>query len=340
MTGRQLTLTTIGLSIRDEMRVKSMLQLVEGKTAATWTYSEEAVADLAICEPESALARAVMRQALQRGKPRCVSLVRQGAAAPEDTQAVYAPLRVSDFISLLDATLAAQDIDTSLTTQELVAASRAEAVAQNEGFLLAQALRDIVARSEPRTHLIARGDVSIYVQPAQAIVLANRDLSPELIADLAQASSSVEVRELGSEDSLPGASELRRHSLQYLLWNCGQLGATTDLLPWLPRMARFRLQRWPDFGRLGHKTWQVRLTSILMNNAYTPQQMTHLAAQPIANIRGFLNACALCGLLTHESLAIEAELESAPAVAPVAKATSRWSGLLRSIRNALHIGDQ
>jgi hypothetical protein len=338
MTARQLTLTTIGLSIRDEMRVKSMLQLVEGKTAATWTYSEEPAADLAICEPESALARAVMRQAIERGRPRCVSLVRQGGTAPEDTQAVYAPLRVSDFISMLDATLAAQDVDPSLTTQELVAASRAEAVAQNEGFVLAHVLRDIIAKDNQRTHLITRGDVSIYVQPSQATVLASKDLSPEVIAELAQTSGAIEVRELGSNDSVPAAGELRRHSLQYLLWNCGQLGTTTDLLPWLPRMARFRLQRWPDFGRLGHKTWQVRLTSILMNNAYTAQQMTHLAAQPIANIRGFLNACALCGLLTHESLAIEAE--PAAAAAPLAKPASRWSGILRSIRNALHIGDQ
>lgn len=341
MTGRQLTLTTIGLSIRDEMRVKSMLQLVEGKTAATWTYVEEAAADLAICEPESTLARAVMRQATQRGRPRCVSLVRQGVTPPEDAESVPAPLRVSDFISMLDATLASsQDVDTSLTTQELVAAAQAEAAAQNEGFLLAHALRDIVAKDGQRTHRIKCGDLFVYVQPAQATVLANRDLSPELISELAQASSGLDVTELRPDEPLPAEGELRRHSLQYLLWNCGQLGTTTDLLPWLPRMARFRLHRWPDFGRLGHKTWQVRLTSILINNAYTLQQMTNIAAQPVANIRGFLNACSLCGLLTHEALATELIVESAQAAEPAAKPTSRWSGILRSIRNALHIGDQ
>jgi len=340
MTGRQLTLTTIGLSIRDEMRVKSMLQLVEGKTAATWTYVDEAAADLAICEPESTLARAVIRQATQRGRPRCVSLVRQGVTPPEDTESVTAPLRVSDFISMLDATLAsAQDIDTSLTTQELVAAAQAEAVAQNEGFVLAHTLREIVAKDSQRTHLIRRGDLLVYVLPSQSTVFANQDLSPELISQLAQASSALDVTELKPDEALP-EGELRRHSLQYLLWNCGQLGTTTDLLPWLPRMARFRLHRWPDFGRLGHKTWQVRLTSILINNAYTLQQMTNIAAQPVANIRGFLNACSLCGLLTHEALASEVLAESTQPAEPAAKPTSRWSGLLRSIRNALHIGDQ
>lgn len=338
MTGRQLTLTTIGLSIRDEMRVRSMLQLVEGKTAASWAYVDEAVADLAICEPDSVLARAVIRRATQRGRPRCVSLVRPGATPPADTESVYAPLRVSDFISMLDATLGA--VDPSLTTQQLVAASHAEAAAQNEGFLLAHALRDIVGKNEQRAHLITHGPVFIYVQPAQATVLANLDLSPELIAGIAQASGGLEVRELAPDEPLPAEGELRRHSLQYLLWNCGLLGTTTDLLPWLPRMARFRLQRWPDFGRLGHKTWQVRLTSILVNNAYTLQQMTNIAAQPVANIRGFLNACALCGLLTHESLAADAAVEATHASASVAKTTSRWSGILGSIRNALHIGDQ
>src|SRR6187431_1611259 len=156
MTGRQLTLTTIGLSIRDEMRVKSMLQLVEGKTAATWTYVEEAAADLAICEPDSTLARAVIRQATQRGRPRCVSLVRQGVTPPEDSETVSAPLRVSDFISMLDATLAAQGVDTSLTTQQLVAAAQVDAAAHDEGFLLAHALRDILAKDSQRTHLIKR----------------------------------------------------------------------------------------------------------------------------------------------------------------------------------------
>ena len=339
MTGRQLTLTTIGLSIRDEMRVKSMLQLVEGKTVATWTYVEEAAADLAICEPESTLARAVMRQATQRGRPRCVSLVRQGVTPPQDAESVSAPLRVSDFISMLDATLAsAGDVDTSLTTQELVAAAQAEAVAQNEGFVLAHALRDIVAKESQRTHLIKRGDLLIYLLPSQATVFANQDLSPELISELAHTSSALDVTELKPDEALP-EGELRRHSLQYLLWNCGQLGTTTDLLPWLPRMARFRLHRWPDFGRLGHKTWQVRLTSILINNAYTLQQMTNIAGQPVANIRGFLNACSLCGLLTHEALATEVS-ESAQPTEPAAEPTSRWSDILRSIRNALHIGDQ
>lgn len=336
MTGRQLTLTTIGLSIRDEMRVKSMLQLVEGKTAASWAYVDQDAADLAICEPDNVLARAVMRQATERGRPRCVSLVRQGTPAPENTAAVYSPLRVSDFISMLDATLG--DVDPSLTTQQLVAAAQAEAAAHNEGFLLAHALRDIGAQDGQRTHLITHGNVSIYVQPAQSTVLASQDLSPELIAELAQVTSGLAVRELGADEAMPADSDLRRHSLQYLLWNCGQLGVTTDLLPWLPRMARFRLQRWPDFGRLGHKTWQVRLTSILMNNGYTQQQMTNIVAQPVANIRGFLNACALCGLLTHEALATELIVESAQAAS--SKPTSRWSGLLRSIRNALHIGDQ
>lgn len=336
MTGQQLTLTTIGLSIRDEMRVKSMLQLVEGKTAATWTYVEEALADLAICEPDSLLARAVIKQATERGRPRCVSLVRQGTPVPEHTETVSSPLRVSDFISMLDATVG--DVDPSLTTQQLVAAAHAEAAAHNEGFLLAHALRDIGTKDARRTHLITHGNVSIYVQPAQSTVLASRDLSPELIAELAHASSGLEVRELGRDEVLPNENELRRHSLQYLLWNCGQLGVTTDLLPWLPRMARFRLNRWPDFGRLGHKNWQVRLTSILMNNGYTLQQMTNIA-QPVANIRGFLNGCALCGLLTHESLPTAPAAETTHTPAP-AESTSRWSGILRSIRNALHIGDQ
>ena len=340
----RLTLTTVGLSVRDQLRVKSMLQLVAGKTSATWTYVDEPQADLAICEPDSALARVVMEQASQHGgRPRCVSLLRPGAKPMEDTQSVYAPLRVSDFISILNATFGsdgAEGIDSSLTTQQLVAAAHAEAIAHNEGFLLAHSLRDIIARADSLTYRVTHGRVVIYVMPAQDSVFSNEELTTQLITTLACASGGLHTQELPANVVPAFEGGFHRRSLHYLTWNCGLLGATSDLLPWLPRMARFRVSRWPDFGRLGHQPWQVRLTSILMNNAYTLQQMTGLVQQPIANIRAFLNACSLCGLLTHEALPI-VETFTAPAKesAPV-PGSSRWSGLLHSLRNALRSGDE
>jgi hypothetical protein len=253
MSERRLTLTTVGLSVRDELRVKSMLQLVEGKTSATWTYVDEPQADLAICEPDSVLARAIMKQATQRGRPRCVSLLRQGATPMEDTQSVYAPLRVSDFISMLNATLGDTSIDTSLTTQQLVAAAHAEAVAHNEGFLLAHSLRDITTKGGTQTYRITHANLSLYVMPAQDRVFSNEELTTEVVTGLALATGNLQSQELPANVVPALEGGFHRRSLQYLLWHCGLLGATSDLLPWLPRMARFRLQRWPDFGRLGHK---------------------------------------------------------------------------------------
>ena len=255
----------------------------------------------------------------------------------DDTESVYAPLRVSDFISMLNATLGDSSIDPSLTTQQMVAAAHAEAIAHNEGFLLAHSLRDILAKGGTQTYRITHANLSLYVMPAQDSVFSNEDLTPEVVTALARAAGNLHAQEVPANVVPALEGGFHRRSLQYLLWHCGLLGATSDLLPWLPRLARFRLLSWPDFGRVGHEPWQVRLTSILMNNAYTLQQMTGLMAQPVANIRAFLNACSLCGLLTHEALPVAAAVEAEEPVA--VKNGRRWSGMLRSIRTALHIAE-
>jgi len=329
MSPPRLTLTTVGLSIRDELRVKSMLQLVEGKTTAAWTYVEETQADLAICEPESALAQATVRQAAGNGRPRCVMLLRQGVPALPDAHCVVAPLRVSDFISLLD------DIRT-VQPQEAIAnqsAARAELPAPQTREPLVQRLRSIVLEKDSRARCITSGEVRLYLLMRQNSVLANESLTPARIVELA-GSCDFHVRLLAESERVTPEDELHRCALPIFLWNCA-IGTTCDGLPSWPRGAGFTLKRWPDFGRLTHQPWHLRLTALLVREAFTAQQMSVLVEQPLAAIEAFLHACDLCGLLSVEA---RAEALEEPSVSATTESSGRWSTLFRSFRQALNMG--
>lgn len=330
MNPPRLTLTTVGLSIRDELRVKSMLHLVEGKTAAAWTYVEETQADLAICEPESALARVTIRHAAERGRPRCVMLLRQGAPELPDAHCVFAPLRVSDFISLLDGAPAVQTQEATVTQS----VDRAESTDPQVGELFAHLLRRIVSEKDGRARCITVGDMRLYLLMSQNSVLANESLTPERIAGLSgrrdfEASLLTESERITPEDNF------HRCALPVFLWNCAIGNAADGLQSWLPRGAAFTLKRWPDFGRLSHQPWHLRLTALLVREAFTPQQMSVLVEQPPSAIEAFLHACDLCGLL---SMGSHAEAPEESSVTATTESSGRWSTIFRSLRQALNMG--
>lgn len=79
-----------------------------------------------------------------------------------------------------------------------------------------------------------------------------------------------------------------------LLWRIGMHGLPDQLLNPL-RRRRYRLRRWPDFGRLDIKSAHLRLTSALVRG---PVELSALkGVQQTDPVEGFLNACWLCGLL-------------------------------------------
>ena len=65
-----MTLTTLGLSLRDETLVKSLLNIVGGNTRAQWRFVDEIDADLALCDPASPFARMALQKS-ERSGSRC-----------------------------------------------------------------------------------------------------------------------------------------------------------------------------------------------------------------------------------------------------------------------------
>ena len=63
MRARNLTLTSIGLPVRAELRLKSLLEVVSSKTTDHWAFVEQGDAHVAICDPASALSSVTMKRA-------------------------------------------------------------------------------------------------------------------------------------------------------------------------------------------------------------------------------------------------------------------------------------
>lgn len=324
------TLTTIGLSIRDELRVKSLLQIVEGKTAAPWIYVEEVQADLALCEPESALARVIIEQSARNNSRRCVMLLRQGAECPPGITCVFSPLGVRELITLLDG------VTDTHPAEENQPLEHPRPVATALSAPLLEHLRQITTHADGRTHRITNGATSLWVLPNQTVVLSNAALAPEHVATLANR-RDFEVEAFAHLEPNVADTHVHRCPLPVLLWNCAIAADTADRSS--PPTATYSLKRWPDFGRFAHSPWHLRLTALMIREAFSAQQMSVLIGQPVPKIEAFLHACDSIGLLVT-NLASEAlpSNSMAPQATERAEKPGRWFSLFQSFRQALNMG--
>jgi hypothetical protein len=64
----------MGLPARDEVELRRLLDLVSGLTRAHWTFLDAVDADVAFCEPRSALARVYLHHRNAPGVPVCIAL--------------------------------------------------------------------------------------------------------------------------------------------------------------------------------------------------------------------------------------------------------------------------
>jgi hypothetical protein len=101
MSARNLTLTGIGLPVRAELRLKSLLEVVNERTTDRWSFVEQDDAHVAICDPASALSCVTIKRS-SSSATRFFSLVEDAALAVAGTTAIRDPIRASDLIELLN----------------------------------------------------------------------------------------------------------------------------------------------------------------------------------------------------------------------------------------------
>lgn len=331
VTGRRLTVTTIGVPLRAELRLKSLLTVMRSRTLDEWSFTEEGPVDLAICDPASALTRLAVKRAATDGPRRVVSLICGEQAPLADTLTLRDPVGVSDFLTLLDSVSSSIRGGSSLV-------STGPAGAAPDVFRFAVALRAAVRNASRDVFRVQSADIELHVIPATRQVLLAQPLDDTVLARLMAPVLSVDVRQLHETHAAELiAAGTEAHSADVLLWKLGLRVPHDQLHPDLSADGLFSLRRWPDFGRLPHRSEHLRLAARLARQEMSLADLGAQSGVEAAQIRPFINACALCDLLNAKpgrTTASAAAARLSHRSAPV----SRYQMLFQTIRSALRLG--
>jgi hypothetical protein len=107
------------------------------------------------------------------------------------------------------------------------------------------------------------------------------------------------------------------HDLDELLWAVGVAAFDGSAASWLRPGDRYRLSRWPDFGRMGHSPEQLRMTAVLANVAVSAAELALAAGVGREEAQRLLNALTLMRA-AHAASEARPAAEPTPAPGPVA----------------------
>ena len=337
MKSRELTLSSIGLPARTELRIKSMLEVIHGKALDRWSFGGDTAGDLCICEPNSALSVVALQRASLAGRPRCVMLIKGGAGEGADTLTLRDPIRSVDLIALLNAFSTTVPVPT-----EAVRTSRRPdpfPVKKADPFGCANTIRALLRTTHSETFHLQIGPHQLWLVPADRLVLLVKGLGPLEILDLVDPNAHVVVTRLpgSAGQELISSGAQRRHA-DWLLWHLGIQGPQDYCVPELPSHAQIKLRRWPDFGRVEHAPLHLRLAARLSRRAQSLDELIVSVSESPDMVRPFVNACYLCDLL---AVTIPADEPAAGLVEQESKqAVPRGAmSLFKTIRSVLKFRD-
>jgi len=156
---------------------------------------------------------------------------------------------------------------------------------------------------------------------AQELAAAFRANPPAVFIELSAAEQQAMAR----------AREFRNpRELEWTFWISN---GAPRLRPELDPLKRWKLKRWPDFGRLPHYHADVRMASALMAQALTLHELCDVAKCTDVTAINFLNATFTLGALAEESGVVPQSAGAAAARATAAKRKSGgFSGLIGELR--------
>ena len=109
MTSSQRTITTVGLGLRDETMIRSLVDIAQSRPGPGWRFVDDLDADVALCAPESPLARVALARGSRNGRPRCVCYGGDAAARSQYEAAIEVPIRIGELWSLLEGLVQAPE---------------------------------------------------------------------------------------------------------------------------------------------------------------------------------------------------------------------------------------
>lgn len=335
MSARHLTLTSVCLSVRAELRLKSLLEIVNARTTDRWSFIEQGDAHVAICDPTSALATVTMKR-LSGGTTRFFSLVEDASLAMEGTGVIRDPIRAADLIELLNLVSSTLSCEAPQREWAGLSTTSETSIDGRDVFPVAVALRGLARGAGQSVYSLQAGTVELHVAPASRTVFLARALDHDELSRLAAPGVSIGIRELPANHAraLMGVGA-QACKVDALLWRLGLHGEKSRLLPELPANAHFKLRRWPDFGRIEHTADHLRLAARLVRQKTTVLELALAASLPVSNINSFINACCLCELIEVHPVdpAQRAVRGTTTSIPP-----TRYTSILKTIRSVLRIG--
>jgi hypothetical protein len=314
---RERKLTTIGLPLRDDLLIRSLVQVIRSKTVDDWTFHDGFEADVILCDPDSNLSGVALRRVGQSATLACVSVVHDGQAPLPDTKTLRAPIKSAELIALLNDISRPAGPDSRGPTQ---------AAETNDDRSVADVLHELMQAKSPDLHAVESATAALFITPASRTLHAAAPLTE---ADMQQWLGAGRVRTRRIDRQTVHHTE-SKHSFDKLLWKIGLTHTDSRLLRGLPEGAKFKLKRWPDFGVFAHEMFHFRMAALLSRGGHTVEGLAAATSRTANEARAFVNACAMCDLLRVDATpAAEPQKTTAPS------SQRRYSSILKSIRSAL-----
>lgn len=331
MSARQLTVTCLGLPLRTELRLKSLLQVISSRTTDRWSYIDQGDAHVAICDPDSALSSVTSKRA-SSSATRFFSLVEDAELAAAGTSILRDPIRPSELIQLLNLVSSTLSLDAPPREWAALSSHDDAPVDGRDAFPVAVALRGLGRRNSPLIYALEAEAVALHVVPRTRTVFCSQALDRNNLRRLAAPGVHIGIREWPASHAQQlvdaGAHSCR---LDALLWRLAQAGCSSRLLPELPANAHFKLRRWPGFGRVEHTPEHLRLAACLVRERLTVLEAAIETGLPVSTINAFINACCLIEL-------IEVHSTGQPNRAAGRSQSARYANIFSAIRSALRLG--
>jgi hypothetical protein len=211
-------------------------------------------------------------------------------------------------------------------TAPLEAAQADEVTAINtERLAWLNVLLQLSSDSTAMSYCTKWGDgLKIEIQPAESIFFAHDEALQRI--SVGNFPESAEW----TECTLPTATTSIALDMEKLLWLSGLHFSNDTLHPSLPPGAHFSMQKWPDFGIVGHQPHFIRLSAMFAQSPQTVSKILQMNICSESKIIQFLNATTMLGILK-----VEPTLKPVPAT--VNKSKRMFGSFVGLIRKSIGI---
>jgi hypothetical protein len=318
---RAYRLSSIGLEWETEQSVRAMVPMLARQVSTPWQYIDDVyAADVVLFEPASPLAQAVRRRDERHAREKV--FIECGRRLADLPNTLRIPIGPSRLVAVLQAASG------QIGDKASVRGSARTPVLHLDEVLHGAA--GVVAA------FTVEGTIGYLDVARQALLWPQAGAPGEMAALLLNEPNVARVRTVDPAVAaqLRGLAS-RTTTWDAPLWAFGISKSAGQLLPRLAPERRHRLARWPDFGTIGRRSFDIHCCALLVRRGYTVDELAQATGIPVEQVINVFNAAALCGLLEA------ADGSGATAItASDARRPSLLGGVLQRLRQAFPIGTQ